>query len=256
MEEDRETELSISRINKRIVILDTVCSTNDYAKKLVASGSLEDFIIFAFEQTAGGGRYGREWTSPRGGAWFSLVLTIPDIRYASALLFKSALAVSDAIRMKEVKTQIRWPNDIMICGKKVSGCLLETVKGNDGEIRAVIGIGVNVNINEDILKEAGLYETATSLMIETGEEHDILDLMYAVVSITINYFEKSLLLSTDEINKINSVLYKKGEHVTLTINSNKICGICTGLSEDGLISIIDENDNIFSYSHSEVTAFR
>jgi BirA family biotin operon repressor/biotin-[acetyl-CoA-carboxylase] ligase len=256
VEEDRETRLSINRINKRFVILNTVDSTNEYAKRLVASGKSEDFIVFAFEQTSGSGRHGRTWISPRGGAWFSLVLKISDIKSASALLFKSALAVNEALSMVPIKTQIRWPNDIMIGKKKVSGCLLETVSGADGEIRAVVGIGLNVNIDEGTLKEAGLYETVTSLMIETGEEYDVLDLMYAVASIAIDYFEKSQLLDADEIERINSVLYKKGEPVILIVNNNEVSGLCTGISGCGLIDIIDNDNHRSSYGHSEVTMFR
>ncbi len=256
MEEDQETRLSINRINKRFVILNTVDSTNEYAKRLVASGKSEDFIVFAFEQTSGSGRHGRTWISPRGGAWFSLVLKISDIKSASALLFKSALAVSDALRMVAIKTQIRWPNDIMIGEKKVSGCLLETVKGADGKIRAVVGIGLNLNISEETLKEADLYKTATSLMIETGEDYDVLDLMYAVASIAIDYFEKSQLLGADEIDRINSVLYKKGNPVTLSVNNDEVSGLCAGISEGGLIDIIDSDNRRSSYSHSEVTEFR
>ena len=231
-------------------------STNEYAKRLVASGKSEDFIVFAFEQTSGSGRHGRTWISPRGGAWFSLVLKISDIKSASALLFKSALAVNEALSMVPIKTQIRWPNDIMIGKKKVSGCLLETVSGADGEIRAVVGIGLNVNIDEGTLKEAGLYETVTSLMIETGEEYDVLDLMYAVASIAIDYFEKSQLLDADEIERINSVLYKKGEPVILIVNNNEVSGLCTGISGCGLIDIIDNDNHRSSYGHSEVTMFR
>ncbi|MCL5986986.1 MAG: biotin--[acetyl-CoA-carboxylase] ligase [Actinobacteria bacterium] len=256
MEEDQKTGLSINRINKRFVILNAVDSTNEYAKRLLSSGKSEDFIVFSFEQISGRGRYGKSWLSPRGGAWFSLVLKISDIKSASALLFKSALALSDALFMLGIKAHIRWPNDVLIGEKKVSGCLIETMKGTDGRLRAILGIGININISEEVLREAGLYETATSLLIEAGEEYDVLDLMYAVASLTIGYFEKFPLLGADEIDRINSILYRKGKPVTLVVKGNEVSGLCAGISDSGLLDIIDSGNRKSSYGHSEVTMFR
>ena len=256
MEEKQRTKPSINTINKRFVILNTVDSTNEYAKKLISSGKSEDFIVFAFEQTSGKGRHGSVWLSPHGGAWFSLVLQISDIKFASALLFKSALAVSDALSLAGVKTNIRWPNDVLIGDRKVSGCLLESIKGVNDRLRAVVGIGINVNIGEEVFRDAILQESTTSLLIETGEHYDVLDLMYAVASLAIDYFEKSPQLSLDEIDRINSVLYKRGERVKLIVGGSEVSGLCAGMSVGGMMEIVDNDNHKSSYYHNEVTMFR
>lgn len=159
-------------LGQKIHIYDEVDSTQTIAHKLVASGASEGTIVLAERQTAGRGRMGRSWHSPSGkGIWLSLILTprIP-VYFMPQLTLLSAVALCRAIqKMCHVEIGIKWPNDLLIHGKKVSGILLES-SGEDERLKYVIaGIGISVNLLvEDYPEE--LRSIATSLAIESGGE--------------------------------------------------------------------------------------
>ncbi|MDR1453521.1 MAG: biotin--[acetyl-CoA-carboxylase] ligase [Candidatus Margulisbacteria bacterium] len=146
-----------------IIRLDTVDSTNKYA--LAHLAALADrVVITAEEQTAGRGRLDRVWSSPRGeNIYCSIVLK--EQRSNPLLTILAALAVARALRQHNIEAQIKWPNDVLVGGKKICGILAESSgKG------LVIGIGLNVNMSEKNL--AALDQPATSLRAETGQIHD------------------------------------------------------------------------------------
>ena len=121
----------------------TVGSSNDEAKALARSGAPTGTIVWADEQTAGRGRRGRAWTSPPGNLYLSLIQrpSGPPAR-AAQLGFVTALAVSDAL---PATTRLKWPNDVLLHGRKVSGILLESETGRGGDLEfVVIGIGINI----------------------------------------------------------------------------------------------------------------
>ncbi len=133
----------------RLVARDTVGSTNDEAKRLARQGAAEGTLVWAMEQTAGRGRRGRSWSSPRGNLYASLILrpaSPPD--RAAQLGFVAALAVGDALL--EVVPGLaglacKWPNDVLAGGRKIAGILLESEMG-DGENLAFLVVGVGVNL--------------------------------------------------------------------------------------------------------------
>ena len=133
----------------RLVALDSVESTNDEAKRLAREGAEDGTLVWAREQRGGRGRYGRGWQSPRGNLYLSLVLR-PDrpLNEAMQLGFVAALALGDALGIvlpPLAETRIKWPNDVLVNGKKVAGLLLEAETGPDGALAAlVLGLGVNV----------------------------------------------------------------------------------------------------------------
>jgi len=118
-------------------IFEQLASTNDEAKRQALAGAAEGALIVARRQTAGRGRSGRVWSSPEGNLYLSLLLR-PERPPAEAaqLSFVAALAVAEAV---EIPTQLKWPNDVLAAGRKLSGILLE---GFDGAL--VVGVGVNV----------------------------------------------------------------------------------------------------------------
>ena len=121
----------------RLKVFEQLASTNDEAKRQAVAGAGEGVLIVARRQTAGRGRSGRAWASPEGNLYLSLLLR-PDRPPAEAaqLSFVAALAVAEAAG---IATQLKWPNDVLAGGRKLSGILLE---GFDGAL--VIGVGVNV----------------------------------------------------------------------------------------------------------------
>ncbi|MFC3477024.1 biotin--[acetyl-CoA-carboxylase] ligase [Halobacterium litoreum] len=152
---------------------DALPSTNDRARELAADGA-SDVAVIADRQTGGRGRRGREWSSPSGGVWMSLVLR-PDVPPARVplLTLAAAVAVTDAAREAGVDAAIKWPNDVIVPdagddsgrgGAKLCGVLTE-MEGEASRVSwVVVGIGANVDVDPDEL--AG---DATSVRAEVGD---------------------------------------------------------------------------------------
>ncbi len=168
--EDIEARLRTERLGRPVRVFRVIDSTNDLLLRLGDEGHPEGIAIFAEEQRRGRGRQGRSWFSPAGrGLWFS-VLMRPDLSPAGSgrLTAAAGLAVADAVRSaSDLPATIKWPNDILIGGRKVAGILLET-RSDPGRIRyAVVGIGVNVDLESGEFPE-DLRGRATSLARESG----------------------------------------------------------------------------------------
>lgn len=155
---------------RRIVCLEETASTNSEAFRLAEAGAPEGTVVIADRQTAGKGRLGRQWVSPGGvNLYLSLVLR-PDLPpfEAPQLTFLSAVAVARAIEdVAGLKPQIKWPNDVLIAGRKVAGLLNEMSAETDRVSFVILGIGVNINMEPARFPE-GLRTPATSLRIEAG----------------------------------------------------------------------------------------
>lgn len=143
---------------------DAIGSTNDRARELAAAGE-QDVVVLADEQTGGRGRLSREWESPPGGVWLSMVLR-PDLppAHAPVLTLAAAVAVTTAAREAGVDAAIKWPNDVLVepSGRKLAGVLTEMEGEADRVSWVVVGIGVNVDVPDDRLPEE-----ATSVRAES-----------------------------------------------------------------------------------------
>ncbi|MBU6401204.1 MAG: biotin--[acetyl-CoA-carboxylase] ligase, partial [Verrucomicrobia bacterium] len=156
-------------IGRDIRVFQETTSTNDVVEKLARDGVPEGAVVYAEAQSRGRGRLGRSWASPRGkGLWFSVLLR-PALRpqAATRLTICSVLSLARAIQMHTgLAPEIKWPNDLLIRGRKVAGILTELSAELDRIIHVILGIGVNVNqAAADFPAE--LRKTATSLRIET-----------------------------------------------------------------------------------------
>jgi BirA family transcriptional regulator, biotin operon repressor / biotin---[acetyl-CoA-carboxylase] ligase len=142
-------------------------STNERAKELAEGGAPHGTLVTADEQTAGRGRQGRSWSAPpRSSLLLSLIVRGLEQRHA-LLPLAAAVAVCEAL--PDLDCRIKWPNDVWIERRKVSGILLE---GRPQEGWAVVGIGLNVNVRVEDLPEE-LRETATSTAIASGDRRDL-----------------------------------------------------------------------------------
>ncbi len=153
-------------VGSRIIYFQRLTSTMDEAVRRAREGAKEGLVVLAEEQTAGRGRFQRAWVSQPGNLYFSILLrpSLDGLQYVSIV---SALAVVRAIRKTAgLKATIKWPNDVRIGGKKVSGVLVEnSLRANSVE-HAIVGIGLNVALDPSITDElAGI---ATSLNLESG----------------------------------------------------------------------------------------
>ena len=181
-----ESRMKTAWIGTELYYKETTGSTNIDVKKLLEDGAKEGVLVIGGEQTQGRGRRGRSWQSPPNTNIYMSLGLRPDYQpdLAPMVTLIQAMAVADAVRdVCNLPTQIKWPNDVVIHGKKICGILTE-MSAETGYIQyVVIGTGINVNIREfpDDIKD-----TATSLAIEKGETV----LRAPVIAKTMEYFER------------------------------------------------------------------
>lgn len=140
--------LPIKGLGQPLYFFTSIGSTNDYAKELAQEGAPQGTLVVADEQTAGRGRAGRSWSTPPGTALAMSLLVRPDSLRpdkSACLNGVGALAVAEAIRRRGGEPKIKWPNDVLIAGRKTAGILVETHWQQQHLQSAVIGIGVNVH---------------------------------------------------------------------------------------------------------------
>lgn len=153
----------------KIHIYRSVSSTNTVAKEVAKKTDEEKIVILAETQTMGRGRLGRQWISPKGGLWLSIILrpqTTP--KEALRLTFIMSSAVAKTIKtLFNLKTSVKWPNDVLVNGKKISGILTETNTKESLVEFVIVGVGINVNIDLESFPSS-LRATVTSLKHELG----------------------------------------------------------------------------------------
>lgn len=169
--EEIAAQLNTSVMGKSLVCLDETASTNAYAFRLAEEGAVEGTVVIADAQSGGKGRLGRVWSSPPGVNLYCSVILRPSVKpyEAPQLTFLSAVAVARAIeQVTGLKPEIKWPNDVLIAGKKVAGLLNEMSAETDGINFVILGLGVNLNMSTEQFPP-DLRSPATSLLLEAGQ---------------------------------------------------------------------------------------
>ena len=158
--------LSTEFVGRRILYYPAIPSTMNEAKRAAREGVVEGTIVIAEQQTAGRGRLGRAWLSPRGNIALSLIVR-PSLEQLPRLNMVASLATVHCIeKVTGLKAEIKWPNDILIGGNKVCGILIESALRKGSVDWAIIGIGINIDLDASSLPELA----ATSLCYELGHE--------------------------------------------------------------------------------------
>ena len=164
-------DLNTKYIGKELFVFNEVSSTNTLARFLSMNGIADGSVIISEKQTNARGRSGKSWESPLGGVWLSIVLN-PHVDYAKLPLITLATGVAVAKTLEKVgveNPEIKWPNDIMINGKKVCGILTEAVTKLNTIENVIIGVGIDANLDvEDFPEE--LREGTTTLQNELGRK--------------------------------------------------------------------------------------
>jgi BirA family biotin operon repressor/biotin-[acetyl-CoA-carboxylase] ligase len=163
---------------KKIYIFDDLASTNSTARSLALQGAEEGTVVITQTQSKGRGRFDRIWQSPKGGVYLSFLLRPKaPVEKTSFLAFVAALAVTQAVRSYNVPARIKWPNDVLVNGKKIAGILLESETSITQGSFVIVGIGVNLNTNLARLS-GDVRKHATSIRKEHGssiEYYEFLD---------------------------------------------------------------------------------
>lgn len=201
-------------VAKEVLYFDTIDSTNTKAQELAEKGYPSGTLVVADKQESGKGRRGRSWVSPSGTGIFMTLMIKPDINpnNASMLTLVAALAVAKVITsVTGEEALIKWPNDIVVNGKKVCGILTEMNAQFDYINHIVVGIGINVH-NESFPEE--ISQMASSLMIEAGGKRFH---RAQIIAETMSYFEQyyDTFLKTQDL----SALVR--EYDELLVNRNK-----------------------------------
>ncbi|MFJ8235200.1 biotin--[acetyl-CoA-carboxylase] ligase [Ureibacillus sp. NPDC094379] len=248
--------LSTKRYGRSIHYLEEVTSTQVIAHELVRNAAEDGTVVIAETQTSGKGRMARPWESTKGkGIWMTLVIR-PNVIPQQAPQFTLVTAVAVVNAMKSLydhfKPEIKWPNDILINGRKCTGILTEMVAEMDRVEALLIGIGINVNQQMNHFPEE-LQSIATSLSIEEGKQLDRSELVATIL----NYMEKYSELYINEgfapIKKLwETASGTIGKRIKATTLREVIEGQAIGITEQGVLEIQLDNGEIKSVYSADI----
>ncbi|HVY71359.1 MAG TPA: biotin--[acetyl-CoA-carboxylase] ligase [Verrucomicrobiae bacterium] len=243
-------------IGRDIQVFEQTTSTNDVVEKLARDGVREGVVVFAESQTKGRGRLGRPWLSPpRQGLWFSILLR-PNLRpqAATQLTVVGATALARAFRsFGNVRPNIKWPNDILIKGRKVAGILTELSADPDHVKHLILGIGIDVNITSTEFPPE-LRKIATSLKIETGEHWNRAELAARVLQeLDRDYarvIEDRFPALADEWEEQCETI---GRNVAIQMGERRVQGRAEALDDDGALLVRTQHGRLERVIGGDVT---
>ncbi|WP_404805235.1 biotin--[acetyl-CoA-carboxylase] ligase [Methanobrevibacter smithii] len=238
--EESSKNLNTKYIGKDIYIFNEVMSTNTIAKFLSMNGVGNGAVVISEKQTKARGRSGKNWESPLGGVWLSIILN-PNVNHSKIPLITLAtgVAVENTLKRIGVKNaEIKWPNDILIHGKKVCGILTEAITSFNTIESVIIGVGIDANISIENFPEE-LRENMTTLNDEIGEKVD----ENLLIKLFLEEFEK---ISEQFINEEYETILKEWRKNSYTIGkivevhepfSKPYDGYVLGISRDGSLVV-------------------
>ena len=240
---------------KEVVLLEETGSTNVEAARLAQQGRDHGTVVIADRQTCGKGRRGRSWHTPGNTSIAMSFLLKPQLEaeYASMLTLVQAMAVAEAVEeVTALKSQIKWPNDILINEKKVCGILTE-MNLSGSEISSII-IGTGINVNQESFPEE-IREIATSLKKESGEDQCREKLIGVLCEKFEQYYEQ--FLATKDLSGIveeyNARLVSAGRSVRVLDPKGEYTGEAMGINAQGELQVRQENGNIINVYAGEVS---
>jgi len=240
-------ELNTNIVGKNVHYFRTLESTNLFAKELIKKKAEEGTIVVADIQTKGRGRKDRSWFSPEGGLWFSVIL-YPNIPTQYAMLITMATSISIVQAIKELtglSAVIKWPNDLLLEGKKICGILTELDAELDRINYSVVGVGINVN---NVLEDE-LCNKANSIFNIYNSKISRVDLLRLIIKyLDVNYAK----LISNDYNYIRELWFENtdiiGRNVRLKLEKYEIEGIVIDIDDTGALILenIDKKIKIVS----------
>ena len=241
-------DLKTQLIGKRVYYFEEIDSTQNFAQNIAADKKENGTIIIAEKQTSGRGRLDRKWTSPKGGIWFSLIIHPKfDVSSSTLIPILSAVALSKSIKsVLDIETEVKWPNDITMNGKKVAGVLVDASFQTNNIDYLILGIGINFDIDTKKL-EKRLTKTPNFYGIDSLREKEDKTPPKKLLKEFLLQFEKNLFqLDKGEKSKIIKEWTKRaagiGKKITINTSNGKISGISQGIDNDGALKIKTRNE--------------
>ncbi len=244
-------------LRQKIIVLEQIGSTNDYLKSQLSNFKPlpEWTAIMARHQTHGRGQRGNVWTVPP-----NKNITVSTLLYPKFLSLQDhfllnmliSLGIIDWLKSLKIDAEIKWPNDILLNGKKIAGILIENSSTSKAINHAIIGIGINVNQQEF---PAEIKATASSILKETGNEiHDLVkaceDLLQSIQN-KYDAFKSEKITQEELLNLYNKLLFQRDIPAIYTSNDIQFEGIIRKVDRNGLINI-ESASELKSYQFKEV----
>lgn len=238
-------------IGRKVVLKEELSSTNDEAKRMALAGEEEGTVIVAKRQSAGKGRLGRHWSSPDGGIYLSIILRpmmTPGEMMRMTVLFgiPVAQAITETTGMEAL---LKWPNDVVVAGRKVSGLLAESVSQGGQITHFVLGIGVNLNSKEMELEG----ERPGSLARICGREYDPEAFLHKLLFHLDDFYAlySKGEVSTDDYLRVSATI---GRHVVGSVGDQRISGKAMYVDDSG--ALIIKGDDGLTYRLDSVYSLR
>lgn len=236
-----------------LLMFNELDSTNLEAKKLASSAPIGNFVIWAKSQHAGRGRAGRQWESELGNLYMSILLqSEASIEDQAQVSFVSALSILDAIRSlgldPSIDIKLKWPNDVLVEGKKIAGILLESVKVGDKNY-LIVGMGVNLDNHPEIKEKPATSIKALGLAYDSVEQ---------ILNLIMSSFEKYYGIWHEGYGfaKIRELwlarAYKLKEAITVSDGKQRISGIFEDLNQSGSIVLRLASGEVCTMSACEI----
>ncbi len=214
-----------------------VGSTNHVAKELARKGAPEGTVVVSTRQSMGRGRLGRQWVSPRGGLWASLLLRPGTVRNLGLIPIVAGVAVAKAVEeIAHVKVGLKWPNDLVVANRKLGGILVESCYSGTQLEATIVGIGINVQ-NSSLSLPEGLSTKAISLS-DVGRDVSELDLLQSIVEHIEPRYQLYRTGKTDSIRREWQQLSMMiGKKFPVKTASEIYEGLATGIDADGALLV-------------------
>ncbi len=241
-----KANLKTKRIGSNVLVYDSTSSTNDIAAEYARNKQNDGLVVFTEEQTEGRGRAGNKWLSGRADSILCSIVLTENKLPAELLSLLCAVAVAEAIGKP---ARIKWPNDIMLNGRKVAGILLESK--SDGV--CIVGIGINCHQKIDSFPDE-LQPIATSIDVESRSVTDRVSLARRLLASTDHWLEVAAQASEKVIDQWRDLSIQLGHRVRLIYDSREFAGNCIGIDpEKGLILQLDTGGiRMFDAAHSSI----
>jgi len=224
--------------NFDVIKFEEIDSTNEEAKRLIRSGVLsKSTVITSKTQALGHGRYGRSWVSEEGNLYTSIIIKLDStLDKAAQYSFIASIAVGETIRSQidsKFKIEYKWPNDVLIDGKKVSGILLESLKDNNSNHWLIIGVGVNINNCPQLTDK----EVVCLSDVLIGS----IDIYQFLNKLIYNFESQENLWKNQGFSCIRATWFKNahrlGEEITVNLLNEKFKGKFEGINDNGELEV-------------------
>jgi BirA family biotin operon repressor/biotin-[acetyl-CoA-carboxylase] ligase len=252
--------LTTWRLGRPVLVCERLGSTNDVVHERAAAGAAEGLLVLAEEQTRGRGRLNRSWWAPAGTSLLMSLLLRPPIpaHQAGQLTMCLGLAAVEGIEaVTGLRPALKWPNDLWLGGRKLGGMLTELRMDGERLEYAVLGLGLNVNLEfaERSATPSDLVATATSLLMVLGRPVDRLQLLVAILARCEAWYDR--LLRGESLHRAWAAwLETVGRDVKVTTSAGVLHGRAVGVTAEGALLVQGQDGRVHTIWAGDVTSVR